>query len=279
MSSSVFNRTHIWSGSQTVLQLRLLWVTHGAFALSIRISVVKQWQMCFIHTHCRWRILTCEPSSSPLISSAQGCKSACWLFTRVQHWKEIFPCRTAQSCHDESHKNCGEKLRSIPQKWLFCYLWLWICLANVGRTSITPRWGFFYGEIKENQGGYLQLRWHSRPEDGVDCSPLIEGTLERRIAARQMGFHWPGNPGARGTSSGRGPHRKHACLKMQESSFKTHLGCGSDSGVYLYRSALFVWFVCFFLNWACEQKKGDRSSAKIFQRKEWDTSILILSAA
>lgn len=37
----------------------------------------------------------------------------------------------------------------------------------------------FYGEIKENHGGYLQLSWHSKSEHGVDGSPLIEDTFER----------------------------------------------------------------------------------------------------
>lgn len=70
---------------------------------------------------------------------------------------------------------------------------LYKCVQDIYDRAV-PHWGF-YGEIKENQGGYLQLSWHSKSEDGVDCSPLIEDTFERCLTACQLGLqltrqHW-----------------------------------------------------------------------------------------
>lgn len=84
------------------------------------------------------------------------------------------------------------------------------CVQDVHNWAV-PRWGF-YGEIKENQEGYHQFSWHSKSEDGVGCSPLIEDTFERCLTVCQMGFHWSGNPSARGTSSGRVSHEELHCL-------------------------------------------------------------------
>lgn len=75
--------------------------------------------------------------------------------------------------------------------------------AGRPQQSVIPRWGF-YGEIKESHGGYLQLHWHSKSEDGVDCSSIIEDTFERLLPRCLP--NTAVNHGAIGTSSGRFSH-------------------------------------------------------------------------
>lgn len=167
--------------------------------------------MCFIPAPCCWRIFTCAPSEF-ILPFHYRVTSRVW-----QHQpdlkKKALHSRTAYNSVMPTQVKWKVFLRSD----FFCSdLQLWICFTNVCRTSITElslSWGF-YGEIKEKQEGYLQLSWHSKSEDGVDCSPLIEDTFERCLAVCQTGFHWSGNPGARGTSSGRVSHDElYYCVK------------------------------------------------------------------
>lgn len=171
--------------------------------------LVKPWHVVrFIRAPCCWRILNPVhregPSFHPALS-LQSCHPGYCDADRpaAAHWSldlqeqpSILPARVTPKAK-----------RSIPQKWLCnsgSASWMW-----AGRPKQNcPSLGFFFfeAEIKENHACYLKLSWHSKSEDGVDCSLLIEHTFERCLAVCQTGFHWRGNSGARGTSSGRVSH-------------------------------------------------------------------------
>lgn len=157
--------------------------------------------MCFIHAPCCWRIFTCalrefifsfDSFMTGLPPGLLQRYPACCCITE----KKTSHAGAASIMSTRVTSNVKWEVKSIPQKWLFffCYLQLWICLIKACRTSITELSlaGVLYGEIKENHEGYLNLSWHSKSEDGVDCSPLIEDTFERCLAVCQMGLRWCG---------------------------------------------------------------------------------------
>lgn len=152
---------------------------------------------------CCWGIFTCAPrefifSFNSFITGLPRRVTAAPTSLLLHHWKENLTCRSslnhANTCHIKSEVKSEKYYSKVAFFCCCCYLQLWMCLINVCRTSITELSlaGVLYGEIKENHEGYLNLSWHSKSEDGVDCSPLIEDTFERCLAVCQMGLRWCG---------------------------------------------------------------------------------------
>lgn len=100
-------------------------------------------------------------SSSHLTLSLWGCQPVTTALTVLRLHTEDTTCRNSNSIIPTwvtLKVKC--KVRGIPQKWLFV---IWnpesasqMCVQDIHNRAV-PRWGF-YGEIKENQEGYLQAQ-------------------------------------------------------------------------------------------------------------------------
>lgn len=113
-----------------------------------------------------WRIFTCAPGSSSQLTS---------FITRSPGHEENI------TTNNESHQHCkwkGETYLSL-EVYLFSFLLLLSAALNLIFTcgQDTSNWAYKaellmvrWRRRRKNQGGYLQLSWHSKSEDGGDCS-------------------------------------------------------------------------------------------------------------
>lgn len=132
------------------------------------VQTVTRGYVSSVHPWC-WRIFTCAPRGS-VFSFIAGLPSG-----SLQHW----PTR----CCTPKPRHAGAA-RITPKVFLrsgFAILNLPHKSEQDVQSRAVPHWA----EIKDNPEGYLRLSWHSKSEDGVDCSLLIEHTFERCLAVCQ----------------------------------------------------------------------------------------------